>query len=685
MSLDLTGPGPAASSPDPALARTNSGVWPLALIAVLIFAMSLVIEQMQTIDHLARRGWDLAIWLGVPLAAVAITTRAGFTARGRLRAAWFAFAAAVVIALVAHSPLLRGPAAIFGDAGTRISLIGELLLAPAIAAAAILATRPRALRTPDLDAALDAAVFTTTAFIILERFYFPILQVEGSGGAIFPAGLPAGLLSLLALCLAASMTLRPSPLLPAGTPGLLLASASALLLGGGLGLTPEAGADPRSTMALTQDRIFTLGGWLLLSLAGAVACRSQAGGVDESATTTPPFRLQQLLTASAVLTLGALAVSAALSGGLGIVSGGAAGLLALLLALRMGRIIQVDREHAEAQRLLAQNSSLMEVSRALADATDLNRILDLVVRWACKLLDAHSAALKLHDPEQDELEIRAVCGLPSHLLGLRVPVAGALTGSVIRSAEVMAVSSSDFRSYFQLGANDSTAAFPTAAAPLHYRDQRLGTIFALRFDRDFDQADLELLSALADQASLAIRNAQLFEEVRALSLTDPLTGLANRRQLARDLNREFAATRRGRRLIAVLFDMDNFKEYNDDYGHPAGDEVLRLFGQALASETRSMNLAARYGGDEFISLLADTSPDGARIFIDRVVGRFQRSMEELGRGTITVSAGLAECDPAMETPEELIAAADQAMYKVKPSRGARGEGAGKSQKIENRK
>src|SRR5690606_18263176 len=124
-------------------------------------------------------------------------------------------------------------------------------------------------------------------------------------------------------------------------------------------------------------------------------------------------------------------------------------------------------------------------------------------------------------------------------------------------------------------------AFPTAVAPLHYRDQRLGTIFALRFDRDFDDADLELLSALADQASLAIRNAQLFEEVRALSLTDPLTGLANRRQLTRDLNREFAATRRGRRLIAVLFDMDNFKEYNDQYGHPAGDEVLRLFGEAL--------------------------------------------------------------------------------------------------------
>src|SRR5690606_19243260 len=76
-----------------------------------------------------------------------------------------------------------------------------------------------------------------------------------------------------------------------------------------------------------------------------------------------------------------------------------------------------------------------------------------------------------------------------------------------------------------------TSAFPTAAAPLHYRDERLGALFAIRFDRPFDSADLELLGALADQASLALRNAQLFEKVRALSLTDPLTGLANRRQL----------------------------------------------------------------------------------------------------------------------------------------------------------
>jgi diguanylate cyclase (GGDEF)-like protein len=215
---------------------------------------------------------------------------------------------------------------------------------------------------------------------------------------------------------------------------------------------------------------------------------------------------------------------------------------------------------------------------------------------------------------------------------------------------------------------DAFGHFPTAAAPLHYRDQRLGALFAIRFDRTFDTADLELLGALADQASLAIRNAQLFEQVRALSLTDPLTGLANRRQLARDLAREFAATRRGRQLIAVVFDLDNFKVYNDQYGHPAGDEVLRIFGQVLATETRAMNLAARYGGDEFVALLADTPIEGASVFIERVTTHFQEEMDRLGRGIITISAGYAECDPSMKTPDELIAAAVWALYRVKPGR-----------------
>jgi diguanylate cyclase (GGDEF)-like protein len=190
----------------------------------------------------------------------------------------------------------------------------------------------------------------------------------------------------------------------------------------------------------------------------------------------------------------------------------------------------------------------------------------------------------------------------------------------------------------------------------------------LRFDRPFLPEELELLGALADQTAPVIHNAQLFEQVRTLSRTDPLTGLANRRQLEHDLAREFAAARRGRRLITVLFDLDYFKAYNDRYGHVAGDEVLRTFGAVLAIETRAMNLAARYGGDEFVALLSDTPREGVEIFVQRVATRFDEEMARLGRGVVTVSAGIAEFTPEMREINDLIAASDRALYSIKGDR-----------------
>jgi diguanylate cyclase (GGDEF)-like protein len=187
-------------------------------------------------------------------------------------------------------------------------------------------------------------------------------------------------------------------------------------------------------------------------------------------------------------------------------------------------------------------------------------------------------------------------------------------------------------------------------------------------EQPFDRAGLELLGALADQAAVAIENARLFQQVNVLSKTDPLTGLANRRQLEHDLAREFAAAVRGRKLYAVMFDLNDFKDYNDRYGHLAGDEALRLFGEVLAIETRTMNFSARYGGDEFCALLADTDEEGARIFSLRVKRHYARRAVTLGRRPIGVSAGFAQFVPEMKRPEDLLAAADQALYRSKAKR-----------------
>ncbi len=113
----------------------------------------------------------------------------------------------------------------------------------------------------------------------------------------------------------------------------------------------------------------------------------------------------------------------------------------------------------------------------------------------------------------------------------------------------------------------------------------------------------------------------------------------------------------------VLFDLDNFKEYNDRYGHPAGDEALKVFADILAKTTRRMNLSARFGGEEFLSILAGSDLDGAVLFAERV--RAALKAEELGSSPLTVCAGVALHNPSMGTPDELLAAADHALYRAK--------------------
>lgn len=154
------------------------------------------------------------------------------------------------------------------------------------------------------------------------------------------------------------------------------------------------------------------------------------------------------------------------------------------------------------------------------------------------------------------------------------------------------------------------------------------------------------------------------DAVEELAFTDLLTGLPNRRHARVFLENEFAAAERGRLLSVVLFDLDRFKEYNDRYGHGAGDQALRRFGEILSDHTRKMNLSARFGGEEFLSILAGSDDQGARIFAERI--RTVVNADETLRGDgITVSAGIAGYHPATGSPDELLAAADHALYRAK--------------------
>ncbi len=152
-------------------------------------------------------------------------------------------------------------------------------------------------------------------------------------------------------------------------------------------------------------------------------------------------------------------------------------------------------------------------------------------------------------------------------------------------------------------------------------------------------------------------------EAERLALVDELTGLPNRRYARLVLDKEFAAAQRGRDLAVATFDLDFFKAYNDSYGHAAGDAALRAFARVLETTTRRMNLSCRFGGDEFLSVLADADEKGALAFVERV--RQQLAWTTLSAGRLTVSAGVAGYRPSMKSADDLLAAADEALYQAK--------------------
>ncbi len=150
---------------------------------------------------------------------------------------------------------------------------------------------------------------------------------------------------------------------------------------------------------------------------------------------------------------------------------------------------------------------------------------------------------------------------------------------------------------------------------------------------------------------------------REMALTDPLTGLPNRRHAWIFLEAAHAGAARGIPMTVVLFDIDHFKSFNDRFGHAAGDRALRALGRVLQEQTRRMNISARHGGEEFLSVLVNSDAEGAVVFAERV--REALREEAVGPEPITVSGGVAECLDGGGTPDLVLESADRALYRAK--------------------
>jgi diguanylate cyclase (GGDEF)-like protein len=187
--------------------------------------------------------------------------------------------------------------------------------------------------------------------------------------------------------------------------------------------------------------------------------------------------------------------------------------------------------------------------------------------------------------------------------------------------------------------------------------------------RPLSTSKRQLATAIAEQVGLALANLKLRETLRLLSVRDPLTGLFNRRFMQESLERELRrAARSGKPLGGILFDIDHFKQFNDSYGHEAGDIVLRELGGLLQSQIRGEDIACRVGGEEFLVILPDAALDITRQRAEKLREAVKQvSIQYGGRplGAITVSMGVVVFPANGTTCDAILRSADQALYQAK--------------------
>ena len=338
------------------------------------------------------------------------------------------------------------------------------------------------------------------------------------------------------------------------------------------------------------------------------------------------------------------------------------------------RLSKAVAPQIEILRLRDEVSTRDSLARGLLKFNESLRGIDTDDFWmhlmqvSAELVRAERASLLIHDETSDKFKAKAAIGSAIDLytaedLGDRVARRAIEAGHPLTLADMPKIGVESAPSEWRYKTS-SFISFPIAIG-----DRRIAVMnFTDRAGNEaFGQKDLDLLATIAPQIAMAIDRTKLKTkagEYEQRSITDSLTGLRNRRYLEERLLEEISQARRYRSSMCLLMiDVDHFKSYNDSFGHPAGDHVLKLIANAFRETLRTADVAARYGGEEFAILLPHTSGEEAAVIAERIRQRVERT--EFPHRAVTISAGVAGYTNEFEEPKDWITAADMALYDAK--------------------
>ena len=331
--------------------------------------------------------------------------------------------------------------------------------------------------------------------------------------------------------------------------------------------------------------------------------------------------------------------------------------------------IENARLFGEEQRRARYLEFLNSVSKTAISSEDAEQMLADIVSEIQKNFRFDHIGIGLLDYVTKEIEIRAEAGSTAKALGQRIPLGVGILGKVARTGEMALVSNLGGEAHL-LGILPEARS--VLCIPITYGETLLGVLNVESCaENAFSPQDLLLMNTLGDLLATALHNAFVFQKLQQQSITDGLTGVKTRRFFWEALSTEWKrASRSGRPFSVVLIDLDKFKEVNDTQGHLEGDLVLARVGRLLELKCRQSNIVARYGGDEFVILMPETSAEQAQILSERL-RLWVASDPMLADHQVTGSFGVGTYPVHGSTVEDLIRVADAGLYVSKRAGGNR--------------
>lgn len=308
-----------------------------------------------------------------------------------------------------------------------------------------------------------------------------------------------------------------------------------------------------------------------------------------------------------------------------------------------------------------------DAARALTSSLDLPTILRSVLAQMERFFHPESWSLLMVDEEKHDLYYALARGVSDEALkNIRIPLGTGMPGWVAQHGEPLIVTQEGNAARLSSGDQQASA----ICLPLRSRERTLGVLQVTHVaPQTLTDDAITFLYIVCDYAAIAIENARAVERIQELTITDDCTHLFNARHLAAVLPTEIARAHRFDQPLGIVFlDLDHFKQVNDAHGHSAGSRLLAEVAEVITQTMRSVDLAFRYGGDEFVLVLPQTSGRSAEAAANRllVALRAHRFLSPEGLSVrLTASLGVASYPQDGATPAELLDRADQRMYSIK--------------------